>query len=530
MAGADSTRWALEWEYRRHLVSAARSQRGLFAGLSIVFLVACAVYAPAVTYGFAYDDSWTVTTNRALDWNLFRLAGTLFAGQGKSAHVPDATRPWMVTSLWLDRRLFGSDAAGYHLHSVLLYAVCASVSSLAVFAFVRKWAAAIAGGLLFAVAPVHAETVAAVNYREDLFAGISVIGVLACIFWPRRRDMPWSCIALTTLLLVVGLLAKESTVVVWVLAPTLAALRGPLTPWVRERKRLLASLGVASLLWGSWRLWLRVSGRDDVPLVLVHRGLVDRVLRTARYVTRLTANGVLPVRWAPDYAPDGPASPVWLLSCIAVVGTTLWLATRRERTLATGLTLAALGGLPTSPLLSPINEMTDRYALISVLGGAVIWGTLFARLRGTVLVRRAALWVPALALAFVARRAAAPWQTELSLWTVGVERAPLSPRAWTGLSRARRLAGDLDGADAALDHALALDPKFLRARVTAIYNALARADLPRAKSAIEVVDRLGGHDQMGMKRARRCVELPPHEAIVCSGAGGRTGAFVDTLP
>lgn len=517
-------------------MSAARSQRGLFAGLSIVFLVACAVYAPVVTYAFAYDDSWTITANRALDWNLFRLAGALFTGQGKAGHVPDATRPWMVLSMWVDRRLFGSDAAGYHLHSLLLYGLCACASSLAVFALVRKRAAAIAGGVLFAVAPVHAETVAAINYREDLIAGIAVMGGLACVFWPRRREMPGSQGALATLLLVVGLLGKESTVAFWILVPALAALRGPLVPWMRGHLRLLASLGIASLVWGTWRLWLRISARDDVPLVLVHRGLADRVLRTARYVTRLTADGIFPVRWAPDYAPEGPASPAWLLSCVAIVGAVLWLAKRRERALAAGLAVAALAGLPTSPLLSPINETTDRYALISVLGGAVIWGTAFDRVGGTVLVRRAALWLPALALAFVARRAAAPWQDELSLWTVGVVRAPLSPRAWTGLSRARRLEGDLDGADAALDHAIALDPKFLRARVTAVYNALARADVTRAKAAIAVVDRLGGHDQMGMKRARECVELPPHEAMACSRVGAnahaheRTGANVDTLP
>lgn len=536
MVGADSTRWAVEWEYRRYAVSAARSQRGLLAGLFIVFLVACAVYAPAVTYGFAYDDSWTITNNRALDFSLFHLAGTLLGGHAKALHVPDATRPWMVTSLWIDRRLFDGDAAGYHLHSLLLYGACASMSSLAVFALVRKWSAAIAGGVLFAVAPVHAETVAAVNYREDLFAGIAVIGALAFIFWPWRREPPWSHIALATMLFVVGLFGKESTVAFWILAPAVAALRGSLLPWMLARKRLLGSLGIVSLLWATWRAWMRFSSRDDVPLMLVHRGVVDRVLRTARYLTRLTASGLFPVRWAPDYAPEGPASPAWLLSCAAILGVVLWLAKRRERALASGLAVAALAGLPTSPLLSPINETTDRYALISVLGGAIIWGALFARVRGSSLLRRAALWLPALALAFAARRAAAPWQDDLSLWTVGVERAPLSPRAWTGLSRARRLAGDLDGADAALTRAIALDPTFLRARVTAVYNALARGAVDRAKNAIGVVDRLGGHDQMGMKRARHCVELPPRDAITCSGgsanSGTRTGpgAIVDTQP
>lgn len=503
-------------------VSAARSQRGLLAGLSIVFLVACAVYAPVVTYGFAYDDAWTITDNRALDRGLFDLAGTLLGGRGRAAQIPDATRPWMVLSMWGDRRLFGTDPSGYHLHSLLLYGVCAAVSSLAAFALSRRWSTAVAAGVLFAVAPLHAEAVASINYREDLLAGVAVLGCLALLFWPRTRDAGLH-VTLATLLLVAGLLSKESTVALWILAPVLAALRGPVLPWMRARARLVAGLSSASIVWAVWRAWLRASGRDDVPLALTHRAPVERVLRTARYVTRLTADGLFPTAWAPDHAPEGPASPLWLLGCAAGIAVVVWLARRRERTLASGLALAMLAGLPTSPLVSPINETADRYALLSVLGGALIWGELFVRLRARLsrahlhgwLLRGAPLLV-VLALSLVARRAAAPWQTDLSLWTAGVERAPLSPRAWTGLATARRVAGDLDGADAAIARAIALDPSFLRARVTAVYGALARGDVDRARQAILEVERLGGHDQTGMRQARRCVALAPADAIPCA--------------
>ena len=120
--------------------------------------------------------------------------------------------------------------------------------------------------------------------------------------------------------------------------------------------------------------------------------------------------------------------------------------------------------------------------------------------------------------------AAAPWHDDLSLWRTGVERAPTSARAFTGLSRALRNRGDLDAADAALTRAIALDPTFLRARVAAVYNAFARGDVEAARRAIEAVDRGGGSTQQGMKRARRCAALPQREAMACAGYAPDVGA------
>src|SRR5690349_14963114 len=148
-------------------MTGSRSRRGSMAlRLWGVALLAVAVFAPVVTYGFAYDDHWTVEHNPALTGSLAPLLRTLFTGRGVEKHIPDATRPVMVASLWLDAHLFGSDPAGYHLHSLLLYGVCAALAALAVLSITRSPTAAVVGGVFFAVAPVHAEVVAAVNYRE----------------------------------------------------------------------------------------------------------------------------------------------------------------------------------------------------------------------------------------------------------------------------------------------------------------------------------------------------------------------------
>src|SRR5689334_11135189 len=102
--------------------------KGVSRGLIASAFVALVAFAPVVTYEFAYDDQWTVQGNRALDWGLAPLVRTLAAGQGVAKGIPDATRPSMVVSLWIDRRLFGDDPSGYHLHSLVLYAVASALA------------------------------------------------------------------------------------------------------------------------------------------------------------------------------------------------------------------------------------------------------------------------------------------------------------------------------------------------------------------------------------------------------------------
>jgi hypothetical protein len=499
--------------------AAVRRDPRLLRLLGAVAVVAVVAFAPVVTYGFAYDDHWTVEHDPALDGRLAPLLKWLFAGQGVRRGIPDATRPGMVASLWLDRHVFGAEPAGYHLHSLCLYGLCSALAALAVFSITRRVAAALVGGLVFAAAPVHAEVVAAVNYREDLIAGVAVFGVVAWLFAPRQTREPIDRAVLTAALLLCGLLSKESVVAVvpMVLAATLA--RTDLRAWFAARRAPIACLLAAAAIWGVWRGWLRLAGRDDVPLALVHRGAAERILRTARYTVRVTLDGLFPIGWSPEYANEPVASGWWLLAAAALIAAIYGLSRLpRGRPLAAGLAIAMVAGLPTSPLVSPINERADRFVFLATLGGALFWGTLGARVARRIprRLRFAVLALALVPLGVLARRAAAPWRSDAALWATAIERAPTSARAWTGLSRTLRLSGDLDGADRAIERAIVLEPGSLRARVTRVYNRLARGDTVGARAEIEDIRRRGGGRQLGMRRAAQCAERPAIEAARCA--------------
>ncbi len=122
-------------------------------------------YLPALRGDFIWDDDWWITENVAVQSPV---------GITRIWTDPNTNQqyyPLTSTSFWLEFRLWGRNPFGYHLTNVLLHA-CNAVLLGHVLRRIRIpggwWAAA-----LFAVHPVHAESVAWITERKN---------VLSCLF------------------------------------------------------------------------------------------------------------------------------------------------------------------------------------------------------------------------------------------------------------------------------------------------------------------------------------------------------------
>lgn len=120
----------------------------------------------------------------------------------------------------------------------------------------------------------------------------------------------------------------------------------------------------------------------------------------------------------------------------------------------------------------------------------------------------------------IAVGAARVWRSELALWESASERAPNSLRAWTALSRARRLDGDLDGADRALGRVIEEHPDYQPAQVTQVYNELARGDVLTARAHLDRLTESGGGNERGVLRARQCAAMAAEAAKRCAVSSG----------
>jgi tetratricopeptide (TPR) repeat protein len=176
-------------------------------GVLIVVLTVVA-YVPAMHGGFVWDDDEYVTTNLAL-----RTLGGLARIWFEPGAVPQYY-PLTFTSFWIEYHLWGFASFGFHLVNVLLHALSALLfwKLLRVLRVPGAWMAA----AIFALHPMHVESVAWISERKNVLSGVFYLGAaLAYLsFSPpegTRARKEWRWYALAMALFAGALLSKTVT-------------------------------------------------------------------------------------------------------------------------------------------------------------------------------------------------------------------------------------------------------------------------------------------------------------------------------
>src|SRR5207302_1522575 len=230
----------------------------IMLGLAVVTL---AIYAQVIGHQFiTLDDPTYIQENSMVNHGLTR-AGLAWAFT--TFHVAN-WHPLTWISHMLDCQLFGTNAGRHLLVNVLIHAT----NTLLVFWFVlrtthARWPSALVAAL-FALHPLHVESVAWVSERKDTLS--TFFGLLSLIAYVRYAKAPsisryaWVAIALA-----LGLLAKPM-LVTWPFVMLLldywplGRLAGPM---VKEHRRGAphkeAATGIASLVWEKLPLFALVA-------------------------------------------------------------------------------------------------------------------------------------------------------------------------------------------------------------------------------------------------------------------------------
>jgi hypothetical protein len=497
------------------LRGAYRRWRFAFAALAIT-VTAFITYARTRDFGFIYDDYWTVVGNVHLGKPLRELLAAALSGRSVEWNMPDATRPLMGVSLWLDRRAFGLAPAGYHLHSVALYALACVLASALAFGVLRSFVPALVAGLAFAVLPIHVEAVAAVNYREDLLAAIGWFGGAAVAYWPVRgscRGQAFACGALWA----VALLAKESALIAPAFVAVLMLVRRPsvLGPHVVPPLTLVA--GSVAALWLNWRYGLSRLG-EHIPTAN-YVSWTERLARTARFELVGLWKSLVPLWPQPERDKLPEAHWAWCLGLALVLVLLVLLGRRRRlRVPAAAGALALVSPSCTSPLFAPVNELADRYWFVGSFAAALLLGWVVhrARVRGVLLAALVLLG----GLGVASSRASSVWGSEVDLWTAAVQNAPASARAWVALSRVHRIAGQRELAERTMDRALTLRPGYVSAQAAQVLNLLWFGDLEGARRELARMAADASVPGETLRSARRCASAA--DAAAAAACAQRT--------
>ena len=398
--------------------SRAAGPRWLIA-LVLLGLVA-AVFHPVREHDLVrYDDDVYITENP-------HLRSGLTPGNLVRAFTEPYFANWIpltMISFQLDHELYGPEPAGYLLTNAVLHAL----STLLLFAALTRmtramWPSAFVAAV-FAVHPLHVESVAWAAERKDVLAGVFwMLGMLA---WARYAERPsLGSYGIVALCLALGLLAKPVVVTLpfvlllldyWPLRRL--APEGAAAPWPLDRARLvravleklplLALIAAASAV--TFVVQRQTGGMADVDQLSFYQRLANAAVSYAIYLVQSVWPSGLAVFYPyPEagltaWQVVGSAALLAILSAIAL----RWARTRPY--LAVGW-LWYLGTLvPMIGLVQVgLQAHADRYMYLPLVGLAiaVAWGA--ADLASP---RRAARQLFAVAaVAAVAGLAFAAWQ------------------------------------------------------------------------------------------------------------------------
>jgi len=501
--------------------------------LPAVLVVAAVAFANSLDGAFVYDDTRQIAAN-ALIQDTSRIGEALAsdvwafrADEGQAGS--NYWRPTFVAWMILCHALFGLAPLGWHVLSVLLHV---AVTALA-FVFVRRlglgtWAAA-AVALVFAVHPVHSESVAWISGSPDLLLGVALLGAAILAADHARVGGAWRVAAIVALG-AVAMGAKEIGIMTpLVVGLTVWAVRagdaGTRPAAVRSAVGIAAPLVAVGVVYLVARAAVIGGFSQDAPW---EHGLVEAALTAPAIVVFYLGQILWPATVGPSYAlrpvtaDTLSAATFWLplAGTLLALGLAAWLA-RQSRAAAVGVALFALLLLPAFNIgaFPPEHLVHDRYLYLPLLGALLaVVAVAEARWDG----RRVALAaaVVAVPLLLVTLRVNRIWMTEEALWAANVETDPTSAFAWTQHGIQLQRAGQTEAAVRAYDRAIAIRP--MSAAVSARAELLAASGRGAdAEAALRSVIAQQPTDHVAYERLAVILQqqnrLPEAEAVLRAG-------------
>jgi tetratricopeptide (TPR) repeat protein len=523
-------------------------------GLAIVTF---AIYAQVIGHQFiTLDDPTYIQENPMVN------RGVTLRGLAWAFTTFHATNwhPLTWISHMIDCQLFGMDAGRHLLVNALIHVA----NTLLLFWFLlrttrARWPSALVAAL-FALHPLHVESVAWASERKDTLC--TFFGLLALIAYVRYAKAPSiSRYAWVAIMLALGLLAKPM-LVTWPLVMLLLdywPLGRLADPIAKEHRREVshkeAATGIALLVWEKIPLIALVAASAVITFLAQSHGGAVRTFTDAPIALRLSnalvsyAKYLLLTFWPNDLAVYYPFAwagiPAWQIigAALLLIGITAFcLSQRKIRPYLIVGWLWFLGTLV--PVIGVVQvggqTMADRYFYIPSIG------LFIALVFGLTEVAKSWRVAPAfsagivggvlLVLATVTNAQIQRWRDSLTLFEHTLAVTPPNLRIENSLGLALGASGKYDEAAAHFEKTLQIDPNFYdglvgmgvtRALQGHIPGAIGyfqtairlQPDAPKAHVQLALALWKQNDDQGALEEMRRASQLAPNDASIRADLG-----------
>ena len=515
----------------------------------LIALAAFLLFSGTLGHDFVWDDEGIIHSTRGLVEEkgvASLLTAPFVAGKDESPEDSGYYRPVSLISMWVNDPVGQPSPFPYHLVNILLHAI----NVFLVFALFRMvlpdGPGALIGSAIFAVHPVHAESVAFISGRTDLLAAFFILATV--LLWRQSRQaagFPRAtayCLGLASFVL--ACLSKEIAFMVPVVVAVWAGVDGPRTG--RESRWKIS----ADMAWVTgWfiTLALLVWFRESVLGIPMGSGWSSQALwadaSTLGIAGDVAANIVVYLRllvfpwplkvYYPPVPPD--LTLVNLVICAGFLTLCFILSGKRHHRVGIlALSWVLLFLVPVSGVVGlGLAVIAERFCYLPSIGLALAAGYAL----GLVFQKTSSKSVPSVLIAGLlllfgtgAVFHAARWSDEVVFFRHAVKSGPVPvPNMHFNLGNAYVKTGDLRSGIRAFEEAVRLNPLYVGAMLN---ESSAYIKLGEHKRALEILSRAGeidpkdgrvwsnkgvvlellGRTDEALEAYRRASELDPDEA------------------
>ena len=403
-------------------IGGMRSVRTNLVCFTILTLITVFVYAPVRHYGFVnFDDTEYITHNAVvtagLTWRGIHWAFT--TGYQSNWH------PLTWVSHMLDVQLFGVNAGRHHLVNLAFHVANTLVLFWLLVQMSGKAGPSAFAAALFALHPLHVESVAWVSERKDVLS--TFFGLLTlCAYAQYARRPRLTTYSVVLGLFALGLMAKPMLVTLpfvlllldfWPLGRFTPKDLSSVPPLIREKIPLMILAGISGLVtFFVQRAGDSVTGADTIP---IPARIANGFINYFSYIRRMLWPGGL----AAIYPVHFTVLNWWWAAAFALIGLSIvaiWTAQRCPY-IPVGWFWYLGTLLPVIGLVQVGRQATaDRYTYVPIVGLLLIIafggcevvsrlpGPRFLSLTGTSLIIVACMWIT--------RTQLQHWSSSETLW------------------------------------------------------------------------------------------------------------------
>ncbi|MCL4216959.1 MAG: glycosyltransferase family 39 protein, partial [Candidatus Hydrogenedentes bacterium] len=433
------------------------------AAAAVAFFAPVIFLSPVLTAGFLnWDDTIHLLSNETIRTLSPANLKTIFTSTMEGAYMPVT-----LLSYAIEHAIAGYSPWIYHTTNLLIHAV---TSVLIVFLGLRlrlPLAGALIAALVFALHPMHVETVAWVSDRKGVLSTCFATASLLCYagFAEERQKRQY---ALTGFFLLLALLSKPIAV------PIPATYF--LVDWLRQRpvsRKMLIENAPFLLLAAAFAVVTVLAEKEIGAMELKSDGYNPSRFLWFGCVAWYPIKFFLPYKLAPLYVNPLPGEHLFntttlylsaVFVVVALVGA--FAATKKSRWLFFASAFYVLTIAPVARFV-PLGAMlvADRYMYLPSLGLCLMLGATYVRLRSFPIpenVSRTAAAVLLILLGTDAFGQARFWHDSTTLWTrvvdVNTFRSKSMALAYKNLGSSYHLKGQWESAINAYEMGLEIDP------------------------------------------------------------------------